>query len=142
MSTSTATHTHIAYELIDHDNPEVVVIEFLSQEIVGPLHAGDLGAQLESLIGLDLPRNFVIDFHHVRSLGSMAFSEIAGLVRRGWPVRFCNLDRTLQLGMALIGLDGRVELYDSRQAAIRAARRDARRYEEDADGDPSPVGVS
>jgi anti-anti-sigma regulatory factor len=131
MSTATATHAHIAYELIDDDNPEVVVIEFLSREIVGLQQAEELEEQLDSLLLADLPQNFVIDFDNVWTLGSTAFAGIADFVRGAWRVRFCNLDSTLELGAALIGLDGRVEIYESRQAAIRAARRDGRRNEED-----------
>src|SRR5262245_49007726 len=62
MSTAIDTRAHIAYELIDDDNPEVVVIEFLSPEICGSLLAGELGEQLHSLIRPELPENFVIDF--------------------------------------------------------------------------------
>jgi anti-anti-sigma regulatory factor len=127
MSATTTPHAHVAYELIDQDNPEVVVIEFLSPEIVGPLHAGELGAQLDSLIRGDWPSNFVMDFAKVGSLGSTAFAEIGAFVRRVSKVRFCNLHPTLQLGAALMGLDGRVEFSVSRHAAIRAARRDGRR---------------
>jgi anti-anti-sigma regulatory factor len=127
MSATATTHAHIAYELIDQDNPEVVVIEFLTPEIVGPLHAGELGAQLDSLVRPDWPSHFVIDFARVSSLGSTAFGEIGAFVRRVSKVRFCNLHPILELGAALMGLDDRVEFSDSRPAAIRAARRDARR---------------
>jgi hypothetical protein len=131
MSTMTATHAHIAIELIDDDYPEVVVIEFLSREIVGAPQAEELGSQLDSLLYGDLPQNFVMDFDNVWSLGSTAFAEIADFVRKAWPVRFCNLDSTLGLGAALIGLEGRVEVFESRQAAIRAARQEARCDEEE-----------
>jgi anti-anti-sigma regulatory factor len=127
MSTTAAVQAHIAYELIDDNSPKAVVIEFLSPEIASPLHALELGEQLNSLIRPELPRNYVIDFGHVRSLGSTAFGEIARFVRRVDRVRVCNLDETLRLGAALIGLDDWVEFADSRHAAIR----DARRGEED-----------
>ena len=123
MSTIAIVQAHIAYELIDEKDPEVVVIEFLSQEIASPLHALDLGRQLNSLIRPELPRNYVIDFANVRSLGSTAFGEVANFVRRVGRVRMCNLDHTLRLGAALIGLEGIVEFADSRGAAIRAAKR-------------------
>jgi anti-anti-sigma regulatory factor len=140
MSTATATHTHIVYELIDDDNPEVVVIEFQSPEICGPHLSAELAEQLESLIRPELPQNFVIDFGNVRSLGSSAFGEIADFARRVWRVRLCNLNWSLQLGAAMIGLEGWVEIAESRQAAIRAARRDARRSEEDTVDYPSLPG--
>src|SRR5262249_5768559 len=119
------------------ENPEVVAIEFLSHEIAGPMHARELREKLNSLIRAELPKNFVFDFAGVRSLGSTAFSEIANFVRRVGPVRVCNLAFNLRLGAALIGLDERVEFAESRQAAIRAARKDARRGEEDTVDYPS-----
>jgi anti-anti-sigma regulatory factor len=124
MSTTTSVQAHIAYELIDDNSPKAVVIEFLSPEIASPLHALELGEQLQSLIRPELPRNYVIDFGQVRSLGSTAFGEIARFVRRADRVQVCNLDETLRLGAALIGLDDWVEFADSRHAAIRAAIRD------------------
>jgi anti-anti-sigma regulatory factor len=131
MSAIATVQAHIAYELIDDDAPQVVVIEFLSHEFGSPAHAIELGEQINSLIRPELPRNYVIDFAKVRGLGSTAFGEIANFVRRAGRVRVCNLDDTLRLGAALIGLDDWVEFSDSRSAAIRAAIRDARRGEED-----------
>jgi anti-anti-sigma regulatory factor len=131
MTTMTSTRAHIAYEMIGDYTPEVVVIEFLSDDIAGPNQAQELADQLDSLIRPELPRNFVIDFANVQALGSTAFAEIADFVRRVGRVRVCNLHKLLQLGAALIGLDMRVEFADSRRQAIRAARRDWMRGEED-----------
>ena len=39
MSASTTVEPHIAYELIDETHPDVVAIEFLNDEIVGPADA-------------------------------------------------------------------------------------------------------
>ena len=139
MSTSTMARAHIACEWIGEDKPEVVVIELLSQEMCSPLLAEELGAQLDSLIRPDVPRNFVIDFANVRSLGSTAFGEIADFVRRVGRVRVCNLDDMLRLGASLIGLDDCVQFAESRNQAIRAARRDWRRGEEDTVDYPSSV---
>jgi hypothetical protein len=81
MSTTPITQAHITYEAIGDDGPEVIVIEFLSHEIPGPLQAHELAAQLEWLIRPDLPHNFVIDFANVKALGSTAFGVIADFVR-------------------------------------------------------------
>jgi len=142
MSTAPLTQSHIAYETIGDHRPEVVVIEFLSHEIAGPVPAQELAEQLDSLIRPDLPRNYVIDFANVRSLGSTAFGEIAEFVRRVGRVRVCNLDRILRLGASLIGLEDRVEFADSRHHAIRAARQDWKRGEEDTVDYPGTVSVS
>jgi anti-anti-sigma regulatory factor len=132
------TCAHIAADTIGAERPEVVLIEFLSPEICGSLHASELAAQLDSLIRPDLPRNYVIDFANVRSLGSTAFGEIADFVRRVGRVRVCHLDHILRLGASLIGLDDWVQFADSRDQAIRAARRDWRRGEEDTVDYPVP----
>ena len=142
MYTAPITQSHIAYDAIGNDRPEVVVIEFLSHEIPGPHQAHELAEQLDSLIRPDLPRNYVIDFANVRGLGSTAFAEIADFVRRAGRVRVCNLDHILRLGASLIGLDDWVEYADSRQRAIRAAMRDWMRGEEDTVDYPASVSVS
>jgi len=123
MSTTATIQAHIVYELIDDNDPRVVVIEFQTHDFSSPVHAFELGEQLDSLIRPELPRTYVIDFGKVRSLGSTAFGEITRFVRRAGCVRICNLDETLRLGAALIGLEDWVEFADSRHAAIRDARR-------------------
>ncbi len=123
MSTTATIQAHIAYELIDDNDPRVVVIEFQTHDFSSPVHALELGEQLSSLIRPEWPRNYVIDFSNVRSLGSTAFGEIMSFVRRVGYVRVCNLDETLRLGAALIGLDDCVEFADSRHTAIRDAKR-------------------
>ena len=140
MPTTTTTQAHIAYELIDEDNPEVVAIEFLSHDITSPLHAYELGEQLDSLIRPGLPRYFVIDFGNVRSLGSTAFGAIVAFVRRVGRVWVCNMQETLRLGAALIGLDDHAEFAANRQVAIRAAKREARRGQEDTVDYPASAG--
>ena len=131
MSTTTTIQAHIAYELIDDHNPDVVAIEFLSQEIVGSLHARQLGEQLDSLIRPDLPRDFVIDFGNVRSLGSTAFAEIVSFAHRVGRLCICNMQGNLRLGASLVGLDECAEFAANRRAAINQTRRAARCHEED-----------
>ena len=94
MSTATDRQAHIAYELIEDTNHQVVVIEFVSHDIISPAHARELGEQLHSLIRPEAPQYFVIDFAGVRSLGSTAFSEILSFVHKAKPVWVCNLDIT------------------------------------------------
>ena len=124
MSDTSTIHAHIAYELVDEAEPKVVVIEFLSRAIADPSHARELGDQLRSLIRPDLPRQYVIDFKAVRTLGSTSFGEIAAFVRNvrqvGGQVKVCGLDPMVQLGATLIGLDDQVEFAASRQAAVDA----------------------
>ena len=131
MSTTALRQAHIAYELIDDTKPEVVVIEFLSHDVASTLHSRELGEQLESLIGTELPQHFVIDFANVRSLGSTAFGEIVSFARKVRQVSVCNLQDDLRLGASLIGLDEFVDLAATRRAAINLARRVAMRGQED-----------
>lgn len=137
MTAGTSVQTHIAYDLIDAHHPEITVIEFLSRDIVGPHQAHELHEQLESLIWAGVPRNFVIDFSNVRSLGSSAFAVIADFVRKFGHVRACNISHGLQLGAALIGLENWVRLTESRESAIREARRAARHGQDDTDDYPA-----
>jgi anti-anti-sigma regulatory factor len=131
MSTATTLQAHIAYELIEDTNHDVVIIEFLSQEIAGSVHARELGEQLNSLIRPDSLQYFIIDFAKVRSLGSTAFGEIVSFVRKATPVWICNLDATLRLGASLIGLDDCAKFAANRRVAIKEAARTARADEED-----------
>jgi anti-anti-sigma regulatory factor len=131
MSTVTTIQAHIAYELIEDTNHDVVIIEFLSQDIASPVHARELGEQLGSLIRPDSLQYFIIDFAKVRSLGSTAFGEIVSFVRKATPVWVCNLDATLRLGASLIGLDDCAKFAANRRVAINEAIKAARMDEED-----------
>jgi anti-anti-sigma regulatory factor len=125
MSATTTSQAHIAYELINDIDPEVVVIEFLSHEFASSTHSWELGEQLQSLIGTKLPQNFVIDFANVRSLGSTAFGEIVSFARNVRHLGVCNMQDHLRLGASLIGLDEFVNVSADRRVAIHEARRAA-----------------
>jgi anti-anti-sigma regulatory factor len=131
MSSTTPMEAHIAYELIDDTNPDVVAIEFLSEEILGPVDARELGEQLHSLASLDVPQHFVLDFGNVRSLGSTAFGEIVSFARKSGRLYICNMQENLRLGAALIGLEDCAVFAASRRVAINWARRAALGDEED-----------
>jgi anti-anti-sigma regulatory factor len=131
MSTATTMQAHIAYELIEDTNHDVVVIDFMSREITSTIHARELGEQLNSLIRPDSLQYFIIDFANVRSLGSTGFGEIVRFVRKAGPVWVCNLDPTLRLGACLIGLDECAKFAVNRRVAIKEAARTARADEDD-----------
>jgi anti-anti-sigma regulatory factor len=131
MSTATALQAHIAYELVEDNEHQVVVIEFASHDITSPARAQELGEQLSSLIRRQPLQYFVMDFAGVRALGSTAFGEILSFVRKAKPVWVCNLDETLQLGAFLIGLDNFARFSADRRTAIKEAERTARWDEED-----------
>jgi anti-anti-sigma regulatory factor len=131
MSATATSQAHIAYELIDDKEPGVVVIEFLSHEVASSLHSHELGEQLQSLIGTELPQNFVIDFANVKSLGSTAFGEILSFARVARHLSVCNMQEKLRLGASLIGLDEFADIAASRRVAIDQARRAAMQGLED-----------
>jgi anti-anti-sigma regulatory factor len=122
MSANATNQAHIAYELIDQNEPKVIVVEFLSRSIIDPGHAHDLGEQLRSLMRSDLPRRFVIDFSKVRMLGSRAFGEIASFARdirrMGGRVAICEIPGMMRLGAALVGLEDVADFVADRGAAI------------------------
>jgi anti-anti-sigma regulatory factor len=131
MSTATATQAHIAYELIEETNHQVVIIEFLTSDFASPTYARELGEQLQSLIRPHTGQYFVVDCAGVRSLGSTAFSEIVTFVHRARPVWVCNLDYALRFGAALVGLDNWARFAANRRAAVDEALQTARWDEED-----------
>jgi anti-anti-sigma regulatory factor len=132
MSSATL-QAHIAYELIDETSPDVVAIEFLSQEISSPYHARELGEQLDSLIRPDLPQSFVLDLGNVRSLGSTAFGEIVAFAHKVDQLWVCNMQPDLRLGASLIGLDDCAVFAANRRVAINEARKAAMRGEDTVD---------
>jgi anti-anti-sigma regulatory factor len=105
MSTTMTIQAHIAYELIENTDHQVVIVEFLSHDIATSAHARELGEQLRSLLRPQPRQYFVIDCTGVRSLGSTAFGEIVSFVHQTKAVWVCNLDNQLRFGAALIGLD-------------------------------------
>jgi len=131
MSTATAIAPHIEYEVIEETKHQVVVIAFLSCDITSPDRAYELGNQLQSLIKHEANQYFVVDCAKVRSLGSTAFSEILSFVRKARPVWVCNLDHSLRIGAALVGLESCVRFAADRRAAIREADRAAHWDQED-----------
>jgi len=141
MSTAKAVQAHIAYELVDQTNPDVVVVELVSREIFGPFQARELGEELASLIRPGGPRNFVIDFSNVRSFGSTAFCEIVSFAHKVDHVFVCNMQKNLRLGAAMIGLDECAEFAANRQMAIEGVRRAAMRNEEDTVDFPASVAA-
>lgn len=131
MSATTSSQAHIAYELINDTDPEVVVIEFRSHEVASSAHTRELGEQLQSLIGTQLPQNFVIDFANVKLFGSTAFGEIVSFARKAKHLRVCNMEDHLRLGASLVGLDDVADLSSNRRVAINEARKAAMQGQEE-----------
>jgi anti-anti-sigma regulatory factor len=131
MSATSTAEVHATLEMIDHTLSDVVVIDFLSSEIVGPSQARELGEQLDSLLGAQLPRAFIIDFTNVQSLGSSGFAEIVSFARKVRRLVICNMRHNLRLGAAMTGLDDYAEFAIDRRAAIESARRAAMPCDQD-----------
>jgi anti-anti-sigma regulatory factor len=125
MSAPIKIQAHIAYQLIDASKPEVVVVEFMTDQLIDPVRARELADQLESLIRPGFPRTFVIDFGNVRSLGSRGFGAIVSFARQVDRLFVCDLRDHLRLGSALSGLDQCAQFFTDRRTAINEARRAA-----------------
>jgi anti-anti-sigma regulatory factor len=132
MSTATTLQPHIAYDLIEDANHQVMVISFLIHDIAGHDRARELGQELNLLIRPPSRQYFVIDFAGVRALGTDGLSEVLSFVRRARPVWICNLDETLRLAVSLIGVNNWAKFAADRRAAINEAERTARWDEEDS----------
>ncbi len=130
MSDTTTTQAHIAYEVIENAKHQIVVIEFLSHEITSPARAA-LGEQLGRWSNRIHRGISSLIVRASRTLGSMAFSEIASFVHKACQVWVCNLDHALHLGAALVGLDNWAKFAADRRAAVIEAERTARWDEED-----------
>jgi len=131
MPSTTTGQAHISYELVEYRNSDVVVIEFLSDEIAGPSDAHELREQLDMLMRPEMPHRFVIDFGNLRRLGSSAFGEIVSFARKAERLVVCNLRENLRVGAALSGLDLCADFATNRRLAIDEARKAERRVEEE-----------
>jgi hypothetical protein len=80
MASETSVQTDIAYKPTDDTKHQVVVTEFLSNEVTTPACARELGAQ-RLLSVRPVSQYSVIDFHGARSLGNPAFNETLSFVR-------------------------------------------------------------
>jgi anti-anti-sigma regulatory factor len=121
-STSNGEPAHIAYELIEEQNPKVVLIEFLSQTIADPTLAAQLGQQLGSLVRPDLPKQFVIDFTKVKTFSSTSFGALVSFILKvreaGGRVKICNMDDFVRFGADVIRMGDFSEFASDRKTAI------------------------
>jgi hypothetical protein len=123
MSITTSIQSHISYELIDDDHPDVVIVNFVSREIAGPSQSRELGEELNSLIRPELPHRFVLNFANVRAFGSTAFGQIVAFARHVSRLSVCNMRSNLRVAAAISGL----ELYASFASSLAGAIDDVRK---------------
>jgi anti-anti-sigma regulatory factor len=121
---------------MDDDEPEVLVIEFLTHELAGLGQAHELREELDALIWPELPHRIVIDFGNVRTLPSAVFHEIVAFARQVGRLVVCNLHGNLRLSAALSDLDLYAAFAPNRQAAIDEARRGPLRGGDETDDYP------
>ncbi len=122
MSTMATMQTHIAYELADCHDADVMVIEFRCDELAGTNDARDLRDELDALVGPDWPHRFVIDFANAHSLDREAFGEIVAFARQVGRLVVCNLGGKLRLEAAMADLDLHAAFAPDRQSAVEEAR--------------------
>jgi anti-anti-sigma factor len=113
-------NAHIACEAIDQ--PQAVVVEFLSHEISDAGHSSELGRELAALVRPDRPNRFVLDFQKVRIFSSTAFGALVGFVmkvrRASGVVVICNMDEFIRFSADIIRLDDYAPILADRQAAL------------------------
>jgi len=117
------TTAHFNFDLIDEDDPELVLVEFQSHGITDPTHSAELGHQLGLLIRPEFPKNFVLDFHKVRLLSSTAFGALVSFILKlrqaGGRVKVCNMDEFVRFGADVIRLGDYAEFATDRDSAIQ-----------------------
>lgn len=111
---------HIKLSMLD----DVVLVEIMSKDLVGPELAQELGAELTRMTDQDLSRRVLVDFSRTTHLSSTGFAVLVGLVNRtkkaGRQIIFCNMDDDVRVGADIIGLSRLVEFHDSQKEALKA----------------------
>jgi anti-anti-sigma regulatory factor len=115
-------HAHIAFDVIDEDYPQLVMVRFLSHAITDPSHAAELGHQLDLLIRPEFPKKFVLDFQHVRLLSSTAFGALVSFILKvrhaDGQVKICNMDEFVRFGADVIRIGDYAEFVKDQDTAL------------------------
>src|SRR5262245_4396634 len=103
---------------------DVVHVEVMTQDLMGPEHAQELGAELAMVLGQDWAKRLLVDFRRTRYLSSTGFAMLFKLVSQakqsGHQVKFCNMDPDVRVGADILGLGRLVEIHDSENSALRS----------------------
>ena len=116
----TADYRHIKLSMVD----DVVLVEILSKDLLGPELAQELGAELSSVAAQDWAKRMLVDFSRTVYLSSTGFAVLVRLATSmkaaGREVKFCGMRKDVRIGADIIGLSKLVEFYDSEKEALKA----------------------
>jgi len=111
---------HLRLSMVD----DVVLVEILTRELIGPEHAEELGNELWKVTGQDWAKRLLVDFDRTRYLSSTGFAVLFKLVTQtraaGKQVKFCNMHPEIRIGADIVGLGKLVEIHESQQSALQA----------------------
>ena len=119
-----AAYKHLSATLVD----DVVVVEITTQEVQHPAVAQAVGAELSRMAAEFKARKFLLDFTHVRYLGSVAFAALSRAVKNvrgaGSQIKFCSMQPSVRaaadviFGADIVGSQHAVEFHESRVKAL------------------------
>jgi anti-anti-sigma factor len=117
-------YKHLSATLVD----DVVVVEITTKEVQNPPVAQELGAELASVATEFRARKFLLDFTHVRYLGSVAFAALSRAVKNvrgaGSQIKFCSMQPSVRsaadviFGADIVGSQHAVEVQESLAKAL------------------------
>jgi len=111
---------HLRLSMVD----DVVLVEIMTKELIGPEHAEELGNELWKVTGQEWAKRMLVDFQRVRYLSSTGFAVLFKLVTQakaaGRQVKFCNMHPDVRIGADIVGLGKLVEIHESQNSALEA----------------------
>jgi anti-anti-sigma factor len=116
---SPADYRHIRPSMVD----DVVLVEVLSKDLLGPELALELSVELSSLVAQEGVKRILIDFHRTAYLSSTGFAVLFKLVNEvkssGRQIKFCEMHKDVRIGADIVGLGRVVEFHDSKKEALK-----------------------
>ena len=117
---SPAEFRHIRPSMVD----DVLLIEVLNKDLIGPEVALELGVELSSLVAQERAKKILVDFHRIIHLSSTGFGVLFKLANdvksSGRQIKFCEMHKDVRIGADIVGLGRVVEFFDSKKAALEA----------------------
>src|SRR5262245_50861621 len=103
---------------------DVVLVEIVTTNILGPALAQELGTELSQVIAQDWAKRLLLDFHKVAYLSSTGFAVLFRVVTqanaKGQQIKLCSMDPAVELGAGIVGLNKVVEIHRTQESALEA----------------------
>src|SRR4051812_11796368 len=105
---------HLRLSMVEDD---LVHVEIMTKDLMGPEHAQELGAELSRVAAQDWAKRMLLDFHRTTYLSSTGFAVLFKLVSQakanGRQVKFCRMHPDVRVGADIVGLGKLVEIHES-----------------------------